>query len=270
MSPHVSDADLAHWQSWIGKPEWREDMLHAADVLRFAEALGWDAEHLGWPPLGHLALFLPPPGPRGVDGHPARGGFYPPVSLPRRMFAGAEMEFHRPLIAGAPAMQMRVLEALDLKQGKSGTLLLGRVRIQIWQDGEIALTEVQTIVWRAAGDPVPLPVPASPPPVGDAGFTPDAVQLFLFSAATANAHRIHYDLAYAQGEEGYPGLVVHGPLVAAQLLGAWERRNGPAKRFAFKAVAPVFAGQKVALRRDDGGLAALRCDGTVAISAEVE
>jgi 3-methylfumaryl-CoA hydratase len=258
---------IAHWQGWCGKPEWREEVLHGADVLRLAEALGWDTEALGWPPLGHLALFLPPPGPRGVDGHPARGGFFPPVSLPRRMFASAEVRFHRPLIAGTPAMQMRVLERLTPKQGNSGPLLLGTVRIEIWQDGERALEDVQTIVWREAGEAVPLPVPASPPPSGDAIFTPDPVQLFLFSAATANAHRIHYDLAYASGAEFYPGLVVHGPLVAAQLLGLWERRHGPARHFAFRAAAPLFAGQAVTLRDGDDGLQALRCDGTVALTA---
>ena len=132
---------------------------------------------------------------------------------------------------------------------------------------EKALEEVQTIVWRDDGPPVPLPVPANSPPVGDAVFTPGPVQLFLFSAATANAHRIHYDLAYAQGEEGYPGLVVHGPLVAAQLLGLWERRHGPARRFSFRAQAPLFAGQSIALAASDDGLQALRCDGTVAMTA---
>jgi 3-methylfumaryl-CoA hydratase len=264
MTTGISGDNIAHWQSWCAKPEWREEVLHGPDVLRLAEALAWDADALGWPPLGHLALFLPPPGPRGADGHPT----------PRRMFASAEYRFHRPLIAGVPAMQMRVLESLTPKSGKTGTLLLGTVRIEIWQEGEKALEEVQTIVWREASPaqppelpPVPLPVPASPPPTGDALFTPGPVQLFLFSAATANAHRIHYDLAYASGEEGYPGLVVHGPLVAAQLLGLWERRHGPAKHFGFRAQAPLFAGLPVALAAADDGLQALRCDGTVAIVA---
>lgn len=259
--------DLADWQRWVGRPEWREEALHGPDVLRLAEALAWDTETLGWPPLGHLALFLPQPGPRGPDGHPARGGFFPPVSLPRRMFAGADYRFHRPLIAGTPAMQMRVLDSLTPKQGKTGPLLLGQVRVEIWQDGELALEETQTIVWRDDGPPVPMPAAASPPPTGDALFTPGPVQLFLFSAATANAHRIHYDLAYAKGEELYPGLVVHGPLVAAQMLGLWERRHGPARRFGFRAQAPLFAGQSVALRANEDGLQALRCDGTVAIAA---
>ncbi|OSZ70908.1 hypothetical protein CAP39_08175 [Sphingomonas sp. IBVSS1] len=259
--------DLAHWQGWCGKAEWREEVLHGPDVLRLAEALGWDAESLGWPPLGHLALFLPPPGPRGPDGHPARGGFFPPVSLPRRMFAGADYRFHRPLIAGMPAVQMRVLDQLTPKQGKSGPLLLGRVWVTIWQEGEKALEEVQTIVWRDDGPPVPLPVPASPPPIGDAVFTPDPVQLFLFSAATANGHRIHYDAPYASAMEFYPGLVVHGPLVAAQLLGLWERRHGPARQFSFRAQAPLFAGQPITLSAGEDGLAARRCDGTLAQTA---
>ncbi len=259
--------DLAHWQGWCNRPEWREEVLHGPDVLRLAEALGWDSESLGWPPLGHLALFLPPPGARGPDGHPARGGFFPPVSLPRRMFAGADYAFHRPLIAGIPAMQKRVLERLTPKQGKTGPLLLGQVRLEIWQDGELALEEVQTIVWRDDGPALPLPQPASQLPVGDAVFTAGPVQLFLFSAATANAHRIHYDAAYAMGAEAYPGLVVHGPLVAAQLLGLWERRHGPARRFGFRAQAPLFAGQPITLTASQDGLAAMRCDGTIAVVA---
>lgn len=263
----MTAGDIANWQTWVGKPEWREEVLHGLDVLRLAEALQWDSDALGWPPLGHLALFLPQPGPRGLDGHPARGGFFPPVSLPRRMFASAEYQFHRPLIAGMPAMQMRVLDSLAFKQGKTGPLLLGTVRIEIWQEGEKALEEVQTIVWRDDGPAQPLPTLANPPPSGDAVFAPGPVQLFLFSAATANAHRIHYDLAYAQGEEGYPCLVVHGPLVAAQLLGLWERRHGPAKTFSFRAQAPLFAGQPIALRQAEDSLQALRCDGTVAQSA---
>lgn len=263
----MTPADISHWQDWVGKPEWREEILHGGDVLRLAEALNWDADGLGWPPLGHLALFHPPPGPRGPDGHPARGGFFPPVSLPRRMFASADYQFHRPLVAGMPAMQMRMLDSLVPKQGGSGPLLLGSVRSQIWQDGELALAEVQTIVWRGDGQPISLPALASPPPTGDAAFTPDALQLFLFSAATANGHRIHYDLPYALGEEAYPSLVVHGPLVAAQLLGLWERRHGPARRFGFRALAPNFAGQLIVLAAVDEGLAALRCDGTISVRA---
>lgn len=268
----MTPADISDWQAWVGKPQWREEILHGGDVLRLAEAMAWDADALGWPPLGHLALFLPPPGPRGPDGHPAhdalqRGSFFPPISLPRRMFAGADYQFHRPLVAGMPAMQMRVLDSLTRKHGSTGPLLLGSVRSQIWQDGELALAEVQTIVWRGDGPPVLPPVAASPPPVGDAAFTPDALQLFLFSAATANAHRIHYDLPYAHGAEAYPGLVVHGPLVAAQLLGLWERRHGPARRFGFRALAPNFAGQMIVLAAGEDGLAALRCDGTISVRA---
>lgn len=267
MTSGISADEISHWQTWTGKPEMREEVLHGPDLLRLAEALAWDAETLGWPPLGHLALFLPPPGARGRDGHPARGGFFPPISLPRRMFAGAEYEFHRPLIAGMPAMQIRVLESLTPKTGSSGALLLGTLRIEIWQEGEKALEERQTIVWRDDGPPMPLPLPASPPPRGDGVFTPDPLQLFLFSAATANAHRIHYDLPYASGIEQHPGLLVHGPLVAAQLLGLWERRHGPARQFSFRARAPLFAGQPIALAASEDGLQALRCDGTVAMDA---
>jgi 3-methylfumaryl-CoA hydratase len=258
---------LATWQQWVGGTEQRTEIVHGPDVARLAAAIGWDSEQLGWPPLGHWALFRPVPGPLGPDGHPARGGFMPPVSLPRRMFAGAETRFHAPLLVDVPATQTRRLAALEAKTGKSGPLLLARVEISIEQDGVLALSETQTIVYRGAGAPEPLPA-VLPPPTAAASFTPSPVDLFLYSAATGNSHRIHYDADYARDGEAWPALLVHGPLVAAQALGLWERRHGPARAFSFRSLAPMFAGQPIHLMDDgNGGLQALRCDGTVAMIA---
>jgi 3-methylfumaryl-CoA hydratase len=259
---------LATWQQWVGGTEQRTETVHGPDVARLAAAIGWDTDTLGWPPLGHWALFRPVPGPLGTDGHPARGGFMPPVSLPRRMFAGAQTQFHVPLLVDVPATQTRRLAALEAKQGKSGPLLLAQVEISIEQDGVLALNETQTIVYRDAGAPEPLPVPQPPALDVAASFTPGPVDLFLYSAATGNSHRIHYDADYARDVENWPALLVHGPLVAAQLLGLWERRRGPARHFGFRSTAPLFAGQPIHLMDDgNGGLQALRCDGTVAMNA---
>jgi len=264
----VTPAELNTWQQWVGGTEQRTESVHGPDVARLAAAIGWDSETLGWPPLGHWALFRPVPGPLGPDGHPARGGFMPPISLPRRMFAGAQTQFHAPLLVDVPATQTRRLAALEAKQGKSGPLLLALVELSIEQDGVLALNETQTIVYRGAGAAEPLPVPQPPALAVAASFTSGPVDLFLYSAATGNSHRIHYDADYARNAEGWPALLVHGPLVAAQLLGLWERRRGPARHFGFRSTAPLFAGQPIHLMDDgNGGLQALRCDGTVAMIA---
>ena len=134
--------------------------------------------------------------------------------------------------------------------------------------------ERQTIVYRGAGPPTPPVAPAAPPPGRDAEvWTPGPVDLFRFSAVTFNAHRIHYDLPYATGEEGYPGLVVHGPFTAARLFALARRRAGKSlKSFSFRAVAPLFAGQPVYLApgEGDGDIVALRQDGAVAMTAHAE
>ena len=271
MSGAVSDDDLAHWQSWIGRTETREEVIEAESLRRYAAVLGesLDVERTR-PSLAHWATFLPvvPPDQIGVDGHPKRGGFLPPISLPRRMFASADMRFRGDLRLGAVAARTSTVRDLRHRSGASGELVLVEVEHVVTQDGEERVVERQTILYRGSGGRVA--------PVEDRGlggaetWTPSPVDLFRFSAVTFNSHRIHYDLPYATGEEGYPGLVVHGPFTAARLFGFATAVAGRPATFSFRAVAPLFASQPVRLEAGDdaGTYRAIRCDGVVAMEVK--
>ncbi|HWU79822.1 MAG TPA: MaoC family dehydratase N-terminal domain-containing protein, partial [Caulobacter sp.] len=190
----------------------------------------------------------------GPDGHPKRGLFLPPIDAPRRMFAAAEMSFAGPLLPGLETELVETIADVEQKAGGSGPLTFVAVDRTFSQQGQIRVTERQTIVYTAA-PPTPRTSDAAPSPSADwsRDTATDPVLLFAFSAATANSHRIHYDQAYATGVERYPGLVVHGPLIALLLLEAMPAR--PLTRFAFKALKPAFAGETITARGRlvDGG-----------------
>lgn len=199
------------------------------------------------PPLWHWLHFLPraPQAALDTDGHPRRGGFLPPIGYPRRMFAGARLLWHRPLRIGTPAERQATIRDVVLKSGKSGSLAFVTVALGFVQDGALCVEEEQDVVYREPGVPVAAPVPAPWPPVPEGSWTrvlqPDSRLLFRFSALTFNAHRIHYDRAYAQEAEGYPGLVVHGPLTALLLAREAQRAAArPLRAFRFRGVAPLF------------------------------
>lgn len=264
--------DIAHWQSWIGRAEIREERLDVESLRRFAAALGEELDVERTPPsLMHWAFFLPvaPAAEIGQDGHPRRGGFLPPVSLPRRMFAAAEMRFPEPLQLDEMAIRSSTVADIRHKAGRTGDLILVEVDHRIEQRGIARVMERQTIVYREAGDPTPAvtPVPQQAGP-DDVIWEPGPVDLFRFSAVTFNSHRIHYDLPYARDAEGYPDLVVHGPFTAARLY-AYAARAGQPTAFAFRAVAPLFAGQPIRLTAGTGAGAvnAIRCDGATAMTA---
>lgn len=274
MSGLVGDADLAAWQDWVGRSETREQILDAESLRRFAAALGEDLDVERVPPsLAHWAFFLPVVGPEGIgpDGHPKRGGFLPPVTLPRRMFAAGEMRFDGELRLGAPSTRTSTIRDLRHRRGASGELVLIDVEHVLAQDGAARVTERQTIVYREAGERTPAVEPKPFDAPADAeSWAPGPVDLFRFSAVTFNSHRIHYDLPYAMDEEGYPGLIVHGPFTAARLFGLATRRAGRPDAFAFRALAPMFAGQPILLAGDPGAgtWRAIRCDGAVAMEAK--
>jgi 3-methylfumaryl-CoA hydratase len=199
------------------------------------------------PPLWQWFYFLPRPSQArlGADGHPERGGFMPPVALPRRMFAGARMRFHRPLVIGRAAERRAIIRNVLQKDGRSGRLAFVTVGYEFYQDGALCIEEEQDIVYREAGGPVPAPAPEPLPPLPEGSWsamvTPTPTLLFRFSALTFNAHRIHYDRPYATDVEGYPGLVVHGPLTAVLLMELVRRhttRN--VCRFEFRGLTPLF------------------------------
>jgi 3-methylfumaryl-CoA hydratase len=238
---------------WLGRTETLADVVTATPYAGLAATLDRDparpADGTELPALWHWLYFLPlaRQSEIGPDGHPKRGGFLPPVPLPRRMWAGSQLEFHRPLRVGDRIERASVIEGVEEKSGRSGTLVFVKVRHRIFANGERepAITEVHDIVYRDApkpGDPVPPPQPAPANPAWEKRWAPDDVLLFRYSALTFNGHRIHYDRRYVTEVEGYPGLIVHGPLIATLLVDLlrWQRPEARSAAFRFRAVRPTF------------------------------
>jgi 3-methylfumaryl-CoA hydratase len=196
------------------------------------------------PPAWHWLYFLPIVriDHTGEDGHAKRGGFLPPVTLPRRMWAGGRISFHRPLHIGERALKKSIIGDVTVKQGKSGELVFVQVRHEIIGENGLALLEEQDIVYRGASSGQSTPQSAPAEAQFSRAITPDPVLLFRYSALTFNSHRIHYDRTYCTEVEGYPGLVVHGPLTATLLLDL-VREHAPdraVKSFEFRAVSPLY------------------------------
>jgi 3-methylfumaryl-CoA hydratase len=274
--------DIDHLRSWIGRQEVLQDSITPVPVAALAATLDRDdAEPLAGedlPPLWHWLYFLPRArqSQLGPDGHPKRGGFLPPVDLPRRMWAGGRLSFPGRLRVGDPVRRTSTVADVSLKEGRAGPLVFVLVRHEIAGPEGVAITEEHDIVYRGApapGEPPPAPRPAPAGETWRRDIVPDAVLLFRYSALTFNGHRIHYDRRYVTGEEGYPGLVVHGPLLAT-LLADLARRNTtrPLASFRFRAVSPVFDTAPFAVcGRAEGDHAALwvrRADGSLAMEAE--
>jgi 3-methylfumaryl-CoA hydratase len=235
---------------WIGRTETvRDDLARsqaAAAAALFDESLTRPGSD--WlPPLWHWFYFLPtaPQSRLTDDGHPERGTFMPPVPFPRRMFAGSRVSFRAPLRLGVPAVREGIIRNVSVKDGRSGRLAFVTVGYTIRQEGQLCLEEEQDIVYREPGSPVAAPTvcafPAAAPDAWTRDVAPDSRLLFRFSALTFNAHRIHYDREYAKRDEGYPGLVVHGPLNAMLLANlVRQHTTRPITAFSFRGIAPVF------------------------------
>ena len=256
-APHICYVDISFknmetpLESWIGRSESRTDLITAAPIAALAATLDRDDPIAqpgdAVPALWHWLYFLPIPrqSELGSDGHAKRGGFLPPVPLPRRMWAGGRLEFHHPLHVGETITRVSRIHAVKSKQGSTGPLVFVMVRHEISTHHGLAVTEEQDIVYRNApnpGDPVPAPLSAPPDAAWQRTIHPDDVLLFRYSALTFNGHRIHYDRRYATEVEGYPGLVVHGPLIATLLLDLLRhsRPGVEVKRFDFRALSPLF------------------------------
>lgn len=246
--PTAPDIDLG---DWVGRKEHADDVLHATPARALALTLDRRdidvAEGRPLPELWHWLYFLPqvPTSGLGVDGHPRRGGFLPPVALERRMWAGGRLTFHHDLHVGEPVTRESEIVSVASKQGKAGPMVLLTVRRTVTSPHGVAVAEEQDIVYLAK--PTSLQAPPADPVPADVEWTDerpvDPVLLFRFSALTFNAHRIHYDLAYATEQENYAGLVVHGPLQAVLLMES-ARRHHPGKHvatYAFRAARPIFA-----------------------------
>jgi 3-methylfumaryl-CoA hydratase len=266
----LDPAAVEDWKGAIGRRMVERQKLELEPLRRYSVAVGGGTDvEAQLPPLAHWAYFLPLARDEqiGEDGHPRRGDFLPAVTLPRRMFASAEIEFVEPLMLGEDAELVSTIADVTHKSGKSGDLVFAVVERVLSQAGSVRVREKQSYVYRDAGAPAPMPVPADPAPEGEV-WQPDSVNLFRFSAVTFNSHRIHYDVPYATGVEGYPALVVHGPFTAARLA-AFAEREGTLASFSFRAQSPLFLGQPIRLCKGEGEVQAVRCDGATAMIAKL-
>jgi len=242
--------DLPYLKEWVGKQETAHDQVYTTPVQAMALSLNHDATRILKAPLRpvwHWLYFLPmsPLSEAGPDGHPARGGFLPPVPLPRRMWASSDLRFHEPIAIGDTIKRTSTIESVDHKKGRSGDLVFVVVNHQIHRGHTLCIDEKHHIVYREMPDPeAPTPTPPAAPTGAQWSrrVTPDPVLLFRYSALTFNSHRIHYDAPYTQEVEGYPGLVVHGPLVATLLLDLLHEHlpEATVKSYQFRAVSPTF------------------------------
>ncbi|MBI1238301.1 MAG: acyl-CoA dehydrogenase [Alphaproteobacteria bacterium] len=271
------------WQNWVGREDTSEDIIQAVPAKALAATLnrtdlqGSPGEAI--PPLWIWLSFLPlvPMAQIGPDGHPQRGGFLPPISEPRRMWAGSRCRFHVPLRIGSHVSRRSVIQSVTEKTGKTGRMVFVTVGHSIKADGVLAIEETQDIVY------MPIPEKFSPPapvmlPACDwrEPLTIDPVLLFRFSALTFNGHRIHYDRPYAVDAEKYPGLVVHGPLQAILLFEA-ALRHAPGRAplsFQFRGLRPLFDFDDVSVngRATDRGLDLFTAngDGAIGMQASLE
>lgn len=243
--------DLALLRQWLGRSETKTDQIHATAANALAATLDQQPVYLegsALPPLWHWIYFwsMSAQSELGVDGHPQRGGFLPPVPLPRRMWAGGRFRFVAPLLIGAVASRSSAITRIDTKSGSSGPLAFVTVSHQISSEGQVCVLEEHDIVYREI--PVPGTAAIAAAKLAPATslwsrtISPDPVLLFRYSALTFNGHRIHYDRNYVTSVEGYPGLIVHGPLIATLLIGMLHEHlpQEQIAEFEFRAVGPLF------------------------------
>lgn len=244
---------------WSPAPVVTTDRIDPWPVAAFAALLDAPAPGEELPPLWHWFSFLDHPrrSELGEDGHPAAGHFLPPMPDRRRMIAGGRLWVHGPIRVGDVLERHSELVAVREKKGRSGAMVFVTVRHGLHRDGTLLVEEEQDVVYRSqppgASRPLPDSAPA-PEPVDGIALDTDPALLFRFSALTYNAHRIHYDLPYATGVEGYPDLVVHGPLLALLALEVPRRGGRAVDRFSFRLTRPVFAGQRVVAGHGPDGL----------------
>lgn len=280
----MSSLDLDHLRQWIGRSESKSELVTDAIADRFKATFnqeGASMDGIAAPIMIHLCV-APPAAQTselGPDGHPARGGFLPPVPLPRRMWAGGAFTFHDDIRVGERVTRHSVIRDVSVKEGRTGTLCFVTVDHRIESAGRLAVEERQDIVYRgidipqgaSSGEAKRTSAPAAP---GEHRTTvaPSAALLFRYSALTFNGHRIHYDAPYVTTEEGYPGLIVHGPLQATMLVQFAEKLRGKSPaRFNFRSLSPLFDIADLTLNASEDGdglrLWTSYVDGPVAMEA---
>jgi 3-methylfumaryl-CoA hydratase len=254
-TPPQAPADLAGLRDWIGRSETLHDSIVPYPVVALHATLDHPppavAPGFALPYLWHWLYFLPTyrHSELGEDGHPTRGGFLPPVPLPRRMWAGSQLQFHQPVRVGDAMQRTSTIADVTVKDGRTGRLVFVKVQhdLRVVGAAEPSITEWHDIVYREAKRPddvEPAPTAAPTDAAWQRPWTPDDVMLFRYSALTFNGHRIHYDRRYVTQVEGYPGLIVHGPLIATLLMDLLRREMPQADvaEFRFRAIRPTFDG----------------------------
>ena len=256
--------DLDHLRQWIGRTEEASDIVTAQLVKGLRATLFLD---IGEPKTGDAAPFTThwclaqpvyPMSMLGPDGHPTRGGFLPPVPLPRRMWAGGELQFIEPLRVGDEATRASRIADVTVKSGSTGTLCFVSVEHTISTPRGVAIRERQDIVYRDmpnGGKNAAPAKPAAAPPMAKHRQThvSDPVLLFRYSALTFNGHRIHYDRDYVTKVEGYPGLIFHGPMQAALLVEFAAHLHGgiAPKKFSYRGLQPLFEGGEFSVNANE-------------------
>jgi len=257
--------DIGHLRQWIGRTQEARDVVTAHLVKGLRATLFME---IGDPKPGDAAPFtvhwclaqpVYPMSELGPDGHPTRGGFLPPVPLPRRMWAGGELQFFEPLRVGDEMTRSSRIADVTIKSGSTGTLCFVSVEHLITTPRGTAIRERQDIVYRdiSTAQAPATAKPATPPPAAQVSESrmADPVLLFRYSALTFNGHRIHYDRDYVTKVEGYPGLIFHGPLQAALIVELAARlRGGTApKKISYRGLQPLFEGSAFSVNANDTG-----------------
>ncbi|WP_199857300.1 acyl-CoA dehydrogenase [Sphingomonas sp. EC-HK361] len=244
-------------------------------MRRLAAALGDAAER--WrsgfvPPLAHWLYHLPEDdrSALGPDGHPARGDFLPPIAEPKRMWAGGRVAFLAPIAIDAVIEKQTTIAAITRKLGRSGAMTLVTLRHEISTDGTCAIEEEQDLVFLPRAPFAPPRAIDVPAPAASRVMMADATLLFRFSALTFNAHRIHYDRDYARDVEGYPDLVVHGPLQAMFLMNFALENGARPSRFAYRGHAPLIVDRPFTVARNGPFLWVRDDSGTVTMTARID
>ena len=269
---------MTNYQAWVGKILEQYDVVSQASVDRFCATFGLEPA-VEFAPYGyHWCLCLPNTATSelGPDGHPPKGGFMPPIDLPRRMWAASRVMFLHPLPLGVTIYKRSTVTAVNEKTGKTGALAFVEIDHEIFVNDEVAIKEQQTIVYReAANSAMALPNSYAAEPTGwqiVEQLNPQPSLLFRYSSLTFNSHRIHYDLPYAQSEELYPELVVQGPLMATLALQLASQR-GSLQHFSFKALAPAFCNQPLYIAANINGsrgeVTTIGGDGRTCLKAEI-
>jgi 3-methylfumaryl-CoA hydratase len=273
------------YNEWIGKSENRSESMAPEQLQRFEAMLNRDPHSISknseLSPCSHWSYFTPLDlhSNIAVDGHAMKGDFLPPVDLPKRFWAGGKILFKKPLLTEIPAEKKSTITAIDEKEGSSGKLCFVTIRHQISAKGSVAIDEEQQIVYREESEKGAHPIRTHPldiDPDWKKMTKPDSVLLFRFSALTFNSHRIHFDQDYVRNVEGYPNLVVHGPLLLVLMLDAFKNKHDGKviENVEYKAVGPIYLDEQITIcgKSVDNHRVELRAagsDGNIAMKATV-